>query len=81
MDVYEEKRKFVEGHLKPLLMAADSSITDIVYDCRYYMETVRVYENECYREANVSMDSKIAIVKDVIRQIYIEDGEYKCDKK
>lgn len=74
---YERKRQFVEEYLKPLLMAADDEITEVVYNCENYHETVRVYEGDCYREACVNLDSNMAIVKDTIRQIYIEHTEYK----
>ena len=72
MSVKEEKRAFVEQFLEPMLKDTDSKIVSVVYDkTPMYAEAVTVtWDNGNAKTANVTYDSKLAIVKDVLKQIF-----------
>lgn len=73
VEVCKDKEVFVEKHLKPLLIASDKAITDVVYE--YYFngdsaidETVEVhFTGGSSLSINVSRDSKMQLVDDVMR--------------
>lgn len=65
MDKYE----FVEKLLKPLLMECDSSITDVSYTKNNREEYVAIdYSESKVDLICVTCDSKLAIVKDVLKK-------------
>lgn len=73
VEVCKDKEVFVEKHLKPLLIASDKAITDVVYE--YYFngdsaidETVEVhFTGGSSLTINVSRDSKAQLVIDVVQ--------------
>lgn len=73
VEVCKDKEVFVEKHLKPLLIASDKTITDVVYE--YYFngdsaidETVEVhFTGGSSLTINVSRDSKAQLVIDVVQ--------------
>lgn len=73
IEVCKDKATFVEYYLKPLLRAAKPSIADVLYD--YYFngdsaidEVVQVhYNGGSSLSINVSRDSKMQLVDDVMR--------------
>lgn len=73
VEVCKDKEVFVEKHLKPLLIASDKAITDVVYE--YYFngdsaidETVEVrFKGGSSLNINVSRDSKAQLVIDVVQ--------------
>lgn len=74
-----KKQEWVHNTLRPCLIAMDFEITDVEYqvvwsiDGKYYNETVTItFESGATRIANVTGDSKIAILKDVVKQALSE---------
>ena len=76
-ETYADKHRFVQDKLAPLLEEIDPDIVSVNY--------VAVFQGSCLKEAsfeqvdinypngkriiNVTMDSKLAIVKDVLKQL------------
>lgn len=75
----KEKQDWVLDLLRPCLRSIDFEITDVDYqvvwsqDGKYYNEIVTVtFESGAQRKANVTGDSKLAILKDVVSQTLSE---------
>ena len=68
----DNKAQFVEQHLSPLLVAAEVGICDAKYhkNAFGYDEVVVVtFDSGTAVPCNVTWDSKIAIVRDVLKQL------------
>ena len=69
-DVYEEKRRFVDGELSKMLSAATRGVVE---RCEYErvgeVETVHIFECVQPFAVDVTADSPWAIAKDVIRAV------------
>lgn len=68
-----EKSIFVRQFLKPMLMAADSRITDVIYqNSRYNGEYVHMYINDdAVLHITVTKDSPLQLAKDVLKEIEV----------
>jgi hypothetical protein len=68
---HDSKRVFVAGHLSPFISrVTHGEVANCRYDVRDGCEIITVeYSNGYTRLVNVSMDSRIAMVKDVLRAI------------
>lgn len=68
-----EKEKFVKDYLKPLIVAAMGNVVDVRYTFTGSYEIVTVIwdDGEEVREenVNVSHDSLLAVVKDVVGRL------------
>lgn len=76
-DTYVDKLRFVHDRLAPLLEEIDPDIISVDYEALFqedrpeeaYSERVNVYYRCSTRTINVTMDSKLAIVRDVLKQL------------
>lgn len=73
---YQQKANFTEKYLKPLLMAVDEEVTEVAYRAEenergyLYNELVVVTMRNGYTiEANVNMDSLLAMAKDTLKEM------------
>lgn len=68
---YESKRVFVAGHLAPFISrVTHGEVVNCKYDVRDGCEIVTVeYRNGYTKLVDVSMDSQIAMARDVLRAI------------
>lgn len=71
-EMREGKKNFVRNLVRPALMGADSEITDVRYACiedgAWCNEFVTIFRGDLVCNINVSGDSKVAILKDIVRQ-------------
>lgn len=68
----KSKQGFVENELCMALQRADNSIDEVVYDYdeEHDLETVLIlYRNGSRKEVNVTGDSKLAIMFDVVSRV------------
>lgn len=68
--VFENKRKFVNDYLSPLLQTADDNIVCVDYVATENLETVCVSTAEDEIVINVTGDSLKAVLTDVIQKLY-----------
>jgi len=78
VETYLEKKAFVEDYIKPMAIAMGIGVTDVEYrfemdpDHGWASESVHVYYGDGpdagHKYAIVNMDSKFAILKDLIKQ-------------
>lgn len=67
--VYQLKREFVENELKACLLAAKCGVEDLTYTQETYGEYVTIhFVGGGKRRCNVSGDSCLAIIEDVLKQ-------------
>lgn len=67
----ENKKEFVEKYLQPMIKAADSAVKSVTYRKPVFDEIVVVeYIGGATFRVCVTCDSKQAIVKDVIKEIW-----------
>lgn len=67
----ENKKKFVEKYLQPMIKAADSTVKSVTYRKPVFDEIVVVeYIGGATFRVCVTCDSKQAIVKDVLKEIW-----------
>lgn len=66
----EDKKKFVEGVLQAVVKESDPDVMSLEYKADDYKETVLIRYKEDYSfKVNVTMNSKAAIVRDVMKII------------
>ena len=67
----ENKKEFVEKYLQPMIKQADSTVKSVTYRKSVYYEMVVVeYIGGATFRVRITCDSKQAIVKDVLREIW-----------
>lgn len=67
----ENKKEFVEKYLQPMIKEADSAVKSVTYRDPVYGEMVVVeYIGGATFRVCITCDSKQAIVKDVLREIW-----------
>lgn len=78
-NIYVEKSKLVKDHIKPLLMRLYPEIDDVEYERTkagielvhiiYYQDPIIHITDHCIDSVNVTADSLIALVSDVIAAV------------
>lgn len=67
--VCQSKKEFVENELRACLLAAKCGVEDLTYEQENYGEFVTIhFTGGGKRRCNVSGDSHLAIIEDVLKQ-------------